>query len=514
MNSVIAGFLVRLGFTFDKDQLRRFEGTVDRVGVGMKNLAKLGIGAGVAITAAIAKANAEVNTLYKLSNQTGAGVRGIRTLASAVRAVGGNVEDVSAAFSNLAHNIKFLNFEPYIKSLGVSLRDANGETRDLTEVMLDLGKVLREMPQEQSKQVADVLGISPIYESLMRDDFAAELQRTKEVMGDLNAVIGDSYKSSHRFTNEFVRLGEVSKATATAIGAGLTDFFELDKKLAQVVDGVAKASVDFIDWQKKILSESKSISDWADRSIFTPAKEAYLDFMTKKRQSPAEFLEGLFKDREDQTEPRTEVKTADDAKTVINERLMETRGMRNNNPTNLRAAPNAVRKDKDGFAVFATPEAGYEAAARQLKGYGNAGLDTVEKIISKWAPDSENDTETYIRTVVQSMRSKGHDVLKDTVLDLSEPDVLKALLDSMINVEVGAGAEGYFTGRPYENIVDLQSKNEWKSAAAGASKPEKERPNVTVNQNVTITGVNDPQKIRRAIVDSATEIRDASSQIF
>ena len=172
MGNVLAGFLVRLGFTFDKDQLKKFQGTVDDVGKGMTTLAKRGVAVGVAITAAIAKANSEVNKLYTLSNNTGASVHSIRVLGNAFSAVGASAEDLQTSIANIANNIKYGNFEPYFNSLGISLRDAEGQARDTSDVLLDIRNKLLTMPQEQGRALAESLGITgSAYEAMMKSDF-------------------------------------------------------------------------------------------------------------------------------------------------------------------------------------------------------------------------------------------------------------------------------------------------------------------------------------------------------
>lgn len=81
-----------------------------------------------------------------------------------------------------------------------------------------------------------------------------------------------------------------------------------------------------------------------------------------------------------------------------------TRGIRNKNPGNIRsnAANNwqgQIGRDHDGFVVFDTAQNGIRAIARLLKNYISAGHNTVEKVIARYAPASENDTSAYIAAV-------------------------------------------------------------------------------------------------------------------
>lgn len=83
-----------------------------------------------------------------------------------------------------------------------------------------------------------------------------------------------------------------------------------------------------------------------------------------------------------------------------------TRGIRNNNPGNIRFSPSndwegqLAQPDRDGFSVFTDPRFGIRAMAILLRNYVNRyGLNTVRGLITRWAPPSENDTDAYANHV-------------------------------------------------------------------------------------------------------------------
>lgn len=91
------------------------------------------------------------------------------------------------------------------------------------------------------------------------------------------------------------------------------------------------------------------------------------------------------------------------------------RGIRNNNPLNIERGDKwqglrDVQEDPR-FCQFVSMEFGCRAALKILrsyiKGYEYTGrtsrikFDTIEKIVSRWAPSSENNTERYIQFVSQ-----------------------------------------------------------------------------------------------------------------
>lgn len=79
------------------------------------------------------------------------------------------------------------------------------------------------------------------------------------------------------------------------------------------------------------------------------------------------------------------------------------RGLRNNNPLNIRKGDNwqglaPVQSDHD-FCIFTSMEWGLRAAFVILFNYLKKKVDTPDKIIKRWAPPSENKTESYIEFV-------------------------------------------------------------------------------------------------------------------
>ncbi|WP_144883532.1 hypothetical protein [Leclercia adecarboxylata] len=113
------------------------------------------------------------------------------------------------------------------------------------------------------------------------------------------------------------------------------------------------------------------------------------------------------------------------------------RGIRNNNPGNLEASWAFTWQGQNGtdgrFATFASPEHGIRALGVNLLAYQRRGLDTISKIISRWAPPQDNNNTTaYIQNVSQALG-----VTPTTRLDVASPGVLTALSKAIIHQENG-----------------------------------------------------------------------------
>ncbi|HET9189797.1 MAG TPA: hypothetical protein VFN69_04415 [Rudaea sp.] len=114
------------------------------------------------------------------------------------------------------------------------------------------------------------------------------------------------------------------------------------------------------------------------------------------------------------------------------------RGIRNNNPGNIKqsgiAWNGAVPSADPSYVSFASPTAGIRALA--LNAYHmqqKDGAQTVGDVISRWAPESDNnDTQAYIADV-----SKQMGVNPSTPVDLQDPTQLTALTNAIITHENG-----------------------------------------------------------------------------
>ena len=90
---------------------------------------------------------------------------------------------------------------------------------------------------------------------------------------------------------------------------------------------------------------------------------------------------------------------------------MKPRGIRNNNPLNIRHSADqwqGVRQEQTdkSFVQFKSMAYGYRAAWKTLQSYYNRFCQqskafTIRNIIHRWAPPNENDTQAYICTIVQ-----------------------------------------------------------------------------------------------------------------
>lgn len=135
-------------------------------------------------------------------------------------------------------------------------------------------------------------------------------------------------------------------------------------------------------------------------------------------------------------------------------------------PLTIRANnPGALRPTKDvwigqtgtikgaigSFVTFESPVYGVRAFFKNAKTQINRGTNTVSQFITRYAPQTENDTNFYINEVAKTLGSK------DTVLDFEDKAQMIALAKVIFAVESGrrSGWEKTFTDEIISKGYDM-----------------------------------------------------------
>ena len=125
-----------------------------------------------------------------------------------------------------------------------------------------------------------------------------------------------------------------------------------------------------------------------------------------------------------------------------------TRGIRNNNPLNIRYACNnwlgkitKANKKDPSFEEFETMRHGFRAALLLIQNYIiKYGCNTISKIITRWAPPTDNNrTAKYIADVCKMVNMGGNEVLSN-----HDPR-LKEIVRAMSLIESGTDIRDYWS---------------------------------------------------------------------
>lgn len=133
------------------------------------------------------------------------------------------------------------------------------------------------------------------------------------------------------------------------------------------------------------------------------------------------------------------------------------RGIRNNNPLNIRKGNDwkgeRPEQEDKAFEEFTSMEYGIRAGFIILRKYitGYNGLtqkfNTIEKMISRWAPTVENNTAAYISQV-----SKMTGIPATLKISFAQRSIMVAIVDAMIYVECGQHVDKQLIESAYDMV--------------------------------------------------------------
>jgi hypothetical protein len=403
----------------------------------------------------------------------------------AVRQSGGTAEGLMGTMQGLSGALTELRLTgttgilPYLQSLGVSLADANGKAKPLEQILLDISDAVKtKIPKGDQYNFMKLLGIDDGTANLLLKN-RGEIERlltAQKAYSDADAKAAREAQEKwervklniERTTQELVikalpaleqmaRIFERLAAEAVPVLVMLAnEFVELDKatdgwsttllaclatlrllggagvisgitKLAGALGGAAAAALLLRGDESESSKQAKAQQAQAqsgNRDAAVALARTQLGNQWWRKWIGGPVTEQEVQERADQIQ----------ASGQMPERRLS-RAERNNNPGNLefRGQRGATREDGEGrFAKFGSTEEGVAALARQLQLYGSRGIDTIEEIIGKYAPASENNTSAYINAMVNRLK-----VSANQQLDLNDPQVLSGLIQGISRHEAG-----------------------------------------------------------------------------
>lgn len=416
-------------------------------------VAFLGFSSAAGLVKMLANLNQTTAALGYMAKNTGRTAAELRNWSNAAAVAGGSADGLLGTVQAIQkEQTSFLttgesSWVGYLRQLNVALIDSSGKARDQFDVLRDLAGAYERISSEQGRPTANSLGLAmgidqgtmnfllqgpaaiqrlieqqeklpPLTDELAQKsaDVAAQWELLKQrgtalatvLLGELQPAIEGTLTWLEGIGSEDMREG-VAAITTTfrVLGTAVGFVWNLLKLSAQGWRDLIKLG--------KMAWEAMDPPDWVKNGASTVGK-----WFSKLAEFPAALDEYMNPQQGVTVNP------------AAANRSKQTRGIRNNNPGNLRAVGNQPR-DKDGFRVFPTMSEGVAAAGAQLDRYRDRdGLNTISGIISKWAPNNENDTAGYIRNVSSAVGKGAYEQLTDA--DRSK------LLAAMFRQESGAAA--------------------------------------------------------------------------
>ncbi|VVT53894.1 Phage tail length tape-measure protein [Kosakonia radicincitans] len=324
------------------------------------------------------------------------------------------------------------------------VKNKNG-TVDVLKTIESIARIFPGLRPEMQKTVADALGLTPETLSLMREgNRLKELLAKSDKFGlTVDPAINNQLTELNQTINELGAAwdGLKNRTSQKISGAVLSDGSVKDG--LEGVEDILTNGLDSISLSHFLGATRGKEADQLRWGYNNPEFYKSLGTMDKVGLDFGVMTDGF---RQRYNEWMRPVNAAEQLQSDLNGALMpvpgvstvpygqqpnNARGLRNHNPGNVRAAPNAVGND-GSFPQFGSDADGLAAMARQLMLYGDRGNNSISGILHTYAPSSENNTRAYIDDV---SRATGYQA-QDRV-NLHDPAVLRNLMSAMISHENG-----------------------------------------------------------------------------
>lgn len=343
-------------------------------------------------------------------------------LRAAIRSIGAEISTNKDGSVNMVETLKSL--EAAIKILP---EHRNWELRDKLKLPPELIALLREGKLQERLDNSDKFGLT------MDGEFAEKMTEVDTQLSEVGAKLTGKMNQIQKSLYEFIDSPSI-----------IPDFGDLDGSMKNIRESELRINdtednfyhgdkrQDIIRWAAKDKEYRDSLSWFEDlrMTALDPDDKMYTDIYNK------------WSDKWEEQRERAE---AGKNKPALNSKVPDNwvqdkqynpnrRGLRNNNPGNLIAAPNSVGYDYGNnhrYVKFASSRDGNAALSRQIMLDAERGLNTLDSLLRKYAPASVgNNTQGYIDRV-----SKGTGFNPYERLDMHDPRVLEKIIPYIIKVE-------------------------------------------------------------------------------
>ena len=278
-DDVLKSFLVSLGFKIDQSSEKKFNNAISDA---TKNIAKLTVALeamALAAATAITKVAQQFDQLYFASQRVGASAGNIKAFSYGVSQLGGTAAGAQSSLENFARFMKMnpQGSESFLRQYGVQTRDANGQLRDRTKLLSDLGKALNGKSFAVRSYVGEMFGID---------------EHTLSALGKNVDVFADQYRASMKRAgldpDKAAADGNKLATTWRQIGAAIDIIgAKVTSRLFSTQDNVFKQFLDFLDRNGDKIAE---IIEKVVKAVIALAT-ALLQLLTSK--DAKDFLDGI-----------------------------------------------------------------------------------------------------------------------------------------------------------------------------------------------------------------------------
>jgi hypothetical protein len=407
-SKILREYLLSLGFKINTTETKKFDDTVGKLDKGAQRLA-LSLGSVAASALAMVTVFARsMEKLYYSTQRAESSAGNLRALEYAANKIGIGGDQMRASIEGMARAMRMNpGLVGFVEGLGIPVQG-----RDKSKVMLDLLGVLKQMPFYVGAQYAGMFGIGP-------DEYLLLTQGL------------DKMKEAVSVRDEMARQAGLDQTAAAKAGVEYMNQLDMITEKLKIMKDTAMIA--FLEPMKAAGGYVNSLIDQLTQTI----KKVGEVNKTDTRSVPEVMLGNAKAINRDLGLSHLPGAAADLLRDGILEyggvkKYRKTLGMAHNNPGNIMSGKGGT------MGTYRDNQEGLDAMAGLLLRYQQMGLNTIEGIVSRYAPPKNpdgtvaNNTKAYIANMAAALGVGARDML-----DLKDPAVLAKLMGAMIKQEQG-----------------------------------------------------------------------------
>jgi len=371
---------------------------------------------------------------------------------------GGSMEGFLGTLQNLGSQVTEIFMKgdsaitPYLRQLGVSVTDAAGKAKPLTNILSDIADATeRAFPDRQQRySYLKQMGFDEGTINLIAKG-GKELRSTLAAQQGFSQKDADAaYKAEQTWIKAQQRLEKMTRELVIKVLPSLERLAESFVKMAEVIIPPLSQAVDLFaqldektdGWSTSLILALATLRLLGGSAVIggltsLAGTMAGLAASAASLAAPLGFLlySGGLNKGED--EALREIQGENYMGPTVANKKGGTVAERHNNPGNLvfagqRGASKGETVAGHTFAKFKSTEEGIAALYRQLQLYQQRGIDTLTEVMGVYAPEGANNTSAYIKAL-----SKSTGLDPNQQLNFGDPATAAAMIRGISQHEAG-----------------------------------------------------------------------------
>lgn len=220
---VIKEFLVGLGFQIDEAGLSKFSSGITSATIAVGAIGTAAVAAAGAITAFVAGVADKFVAVGDLADRVNTTVESVMRLGYVATLTGSSVEAANSSIENLSRvageaALGLGRGAKVFQDLGLSAKDSNGNLKDTSVLMAEIGDKIKDMGRGEQMAVLSKLGIDPTMINALTTDVSGLAAEFDQLYKNAGIDANKAAEQSGEFNDSMGRLKMTFDAIKSAVG--------------------------------------------------------------------------------------------------------------------------------------------------------------------------------------------------------------------------------------------------------------------------------------------------------